>query len=246
MNRLTLENSNLIIATAHPDDELLHTGLITEALAAGNDVAVITATRGEGSTEYYGSQSAPNLQTDPEGFSEFLAHLRPQEQRYALGHVGVKEALMFPFDLPDGKLHQPRHRSSLQRHITRIAFGFHGMYGSNTVIVTPGEQGFDGHEDHITVHTRSVMAARALRARGIVAPVLSLNAEGQGGIVLPIDEKTHALKLGVMSNHSSQFPVDEQGDVDPEFLEYFYGLANGKYGAVMKQQETYDEFTFSL
>ena len=68
-------------------------------------------------------------------------------------------------------------------------------------VITPGEEGVDGHPDHTAVHQAAVFAGGLLRVLGKEVSVWGLSQDYQGDVSLPVDTP---LKLLAASQHASQ------------------------------------------
>jgi LmbE family N-acetylglucosaminyl deacetylase len=123
---------DLLVVTAHPDDEALYCGgLINKAASAGRQVALATLTRG-------GIGRTLDM-CRPEA----LAGVRQGELRSAAEALGV--ACLEIFDLPDGALaeHSPIGVRILSDCLQRL---------NPRVLVTFPPNGMTGHHDHVAVH----------------------------------------------------------------------------------------------
>jgi LmbE family N-acetylglucosaminyl deacetylase len=124
----------LLAVLAHPDDESLgFGGTLARYAAAGADVRVLTATRGEAGR--YGDGTHP-------GKAE-VGRLREAELRAACGVLGVREVSVCGF--PDGGLHEVALSEGLGWLVPEI------RRIRPDVILTFGPDGAYGHPDHITV-----------------------------------------------------------------------------------------------
>ena len=118
---------------AHPDDETyLSAGLMAAAIAAGDRVVCVTATKGEA-----GSQDEERWP------SATIAEVREQELTEALGILGVREHHWLGYI--DGECHLVDDREA-----TNKVAAFISEVGPDTVL-TFGPDGDTGHLDHIAV-----------------------------------------------------------------------------------------------
>jgi LmbE family N-acetylglucosaminyl deacetylase len=125
---------------AHPDDEAyVSAGLMSLCRAAGNHVAVVTATRGEHGT------SDP-LRWPPRR----LAAVREREMLASLAAVDVRRHSWLDYE--DGRLADAPAERAVRQVMDHI-----DAFGPDT-IVTFGPDGLTGHNDHQTV-SRWVTAA---------------------------------------------------------------------------------------
>jgi LmbE family N-acetylglucosaminyl deacetylase len=126
---------------AHPDDEAFGTGgTLARYAAEGNDVYLVTATRGEA-----GQIVVPELTTPAN-----LPQVRERELRCACEIYGIHPPRFL--DYPDGLLpiiHQGQAVGKLVRLIRELR---------PQVLVTFGPDGIYGHYDHIAVHRWATIA----------------------------------------------------------------------------------------
>ena len=133
--------THLLVVAAHPDDETLGAGgLIAMAAAAGADVDVIVASRGEASHPQSPTHSAADL-----------AAMRAIEVHEAVRALDARANVEL-LDLPDGRLDE--HESALAAAIER-------KLCSNTLLVTTWSA--DRHPDH---EACARVGARQARRRG--------------------------------------------------------------------------------
>jgi LmbE family N-acetylglucosaminyl deacetylase len=133
---------------AHPDDETYCCGgLMAEAVAAGQRVVCVTATRGE-----LGS-------TDPERWppGDSLAELRTAELEASLAELGVTEHTWL--DYADGGCADVPREEAVSR-LTRIAADV-----SPDTILAFGPDGGTGHPDHIATSRWATEVAADCGAR---------------------------------------------------------------------------------
>lgn len=127
---------------AHPDDEAFGIGgTLTKYAAEGNDVYLVTATRGEA-----GQIAEPDLAT-----SANLPYIREQELRCACQIYGIHPPRFL--DYQDGQLtivNQGQAVGRLVRIIREL---------KPQVLVTFGPDGIYGHYDHIAVYRWATVAA---------------------------------------------------------------------------------------
>jgi LmbE family N-acetylglucosaminyl deacetylase len=137
-----LSKLTLLAVFAHPDDEAFGTGgTLTKYAAEGNDVYLVTATRGEA-----GQIAEPDLAT-----SANLPFIREQELRCACQIYGIHPPRFL--DYQDGQLtivNQGQAVGRLVRIIREL---------KPQVLVTFGPDGIYGHYDHIAVYRWATIAA---------------------------------------------------------------------------------------
>ena len=139
-----VDNTSLIVFSAHPDDETIGCGrLIAQWVEQIGPCAAVLATLGEACVDHVTDR--------PEG----LAGRRLQEWRSATHRLGVTQSTVL--DLADGRLGKDRH--SLQKRIDVVLGQIEGS-GPPPVLVAPYAR--DPHPDHRAVGS---VVARAGRRR---------------------------------------------------------------------------------
>ena len=129
---------------AHPDDEVFCAGgTMARAAAAGAEVMMVSATRGE-----QGQIRDPAAAT-----RRTLGAVREAELCAAAAELGVQRVQVL--DYPDGALQD--HRSSLGAAIAGLMRRFHP-----DTVITFGADGGYGHPDHVAVSWLTTAAFRAL------------------------------------------------------------------------------------
>jgi LmbE family N-acetylglucosaminyl deacetylase len=124
---------------AHPDDESLGAGgTLAKYASEGVDVAIVTATRGDGG-RFHGRRL-----DDPQhpGAAE-LAKIREAELREAAAALGVRDVSCL--DYPDQRLD----RADPRQAVADIAW--HIRRQRPDVVITFGPDGAYGHPDHIAI-----------------------------------------------------------------------------------------------
>ncbi len=99
-----------------------------------------------------------------------------------------------------------------------------------TAIATMGETGYCGHSDHATTHLAALSAQLTLAEHGQHLPLYSLDHTHEGTLRLTVAKQR---KLGGLSTHASQMPLEAADTLSPLFLEQY-----PSYGALFAQ-ETY-------
>src|SRR5262249_31486815 len=139
----------LMAVLAHPDDESLGLGGLLAAMTAQKvEVAIVTATRGEGG-RYLEHRSGPEHPG-----REKLGQIREEELRCASRVLGIEDGTSL--GLPDGAVDQAPARDT----IARIATHFRRFRPQ--VVVTFAPDGAYGHPDHVAMSqftTAAVVAA---------------------------------------------------------------------------------------
>jgi LmbE family N-acetylglucosaminyl deacetylase len=137
----------LMAIFAHPDDEAFGTGgTLTKYAAEGNDVYLVTATRGEA-----GGIAEPDLAT-----AANLPYVREQELGCACQIYGINPPIFL--DYVDGQLpivHQGQAVGKLVRIIRELR---------PEVVITFGPDGIYGHYDHIAIHRWATIAVNLAAA----------------------------------------------------------------------------------
>ena len=131
----------LLAVFAHPDDEAFGTGgTLARYAAEGNDVYLVTATRGEAGQIAHPELASPaNLPT-----------VRERELRRACQVYGIHEPLFL--DYLDGQLTQVNQGQAVGK-LVRIIRELMPQ-----VLITFGPDGIYGHYDHIAVHRWATIA----------------------------------------------------------------------------------------
>ena len=178
----TLDTANwarVVLAVAHPDDEVLGPGgLISDLAARGIGVETIIASRGEG--------AMPDADEDAR---ETLAQVRRQESVRAAAVLGAPTPLFL--GLPDGGLHD---------HEARIAEAI-AYVGRRDAAATPDRRdsgdlvvlahwAHDGHPDHEAVGRAAMTAVGRLRDAGhrirlVAFPIWALHWDTPTGGLMP-------------------------------------------------------------
>lgn len=144
---------------AHPDDETFCAGgTLAKYAAAGAEVMVVCATRGEA-----GQIRDPAVAT-----RRTLGDVRTRELHHACHHLGVNHVICLDFG--DGQL-DAYDRDLLSQHISDVLVGF-----APDVVITFGTDGVYGHPDHIAIGAATddafmhIVAPRVEAANGLMAP----------------------------------------------------------------------------
>lgn len=131
------ELRRVLAVTPHPDDELFCAGLLASAAAAGADVIVICATRGE--RGWLNGRRAP---------ADEIAAVRTPELEASCAALGARPPRFL--DLGDGRVAE----APSQRIEGAV------LAAAADLVVSYGPDGGYGHSDHVAVH-RAVAAAVA-------------------------------------------------------------------------------------
>ena len=222
-----------LVALAHPDDEYLIGSGIDAQVRHGAIVHAYIATKGEA-----------GLRGDSENHSFIGKGLREREGRAALSAYGIRPRHQHFGDLPDGQL--------IDLAPDTIAQNIHSLLAkySITTVITLGENSFDGHTDHVSVHR----AARlAVAAHAELKPDLRLYSLDTGAPTTYISTDPSA-KLRRLRYHRSQFEVDTtnpdytplEGTVEQPGIQLSADTRSrlAQY-ALLQQQEPYRLETFT-
>ncbi len=156
---------------AHPDDETyLCGGLMARAVAAGDRVVLVTATRGE--------QGSPDEARWPSGAP--LAAVRTAEMAAALARLGVTEHHWL--DYPDGGCAAVDQDEAVRRVTALMA-----EVRPDTVL-TFGPDGMTGHDDHKAVCRWATEAFAQVGKPGAVLAYATKTPEWLDRFKAPLDE----------------------------------------------------------
>ncbi|HXH77167.1 bifunctional PIG-L family deacetylase/class I SAM-dependent methyltransferase [Nocardioides sp.] len=203
----------LVVLGAHPDDESLGVaGLINTLSRRGWQIAVISATAGEGS-----HPSSPTLTR------EELGDRRRDELDRAIEAV-APAADVTCLGLPDGEVAE--HEDELVRHLVAVV----GDRGAQTVLCAPWRK--DGHPDHEAAGRAAAIAARRTGARLLEYPVWlwhwgsAPDLPWQVARAWHLDDEARTAKRSAIAAHTSQvLPIsDRPGDevlLVPQMLAHF-------------------------
>lgn len=116
----------------------------------------------------------------------------------ALLRLGVLLRHQHYFGMQDGKLHTPQNRALLANRLGSLV-----TKHKFAAILTPGEDGFDGHTDHIAVHQAVVETAKSSDHQPAIWGV----DVHEPDVKLTVDIKA---KLARLADHDSQFEGADQ------------------------------------
>jgi N-acetyl-1-D-myo-inositol-2-amino-2-deoxy-alpha-D-glucopyranoside deacetylase len=136
-----VRNDERVLAVfAHPDDEsIVAGGTLAACAAAGIEVALACATRGEGGVDVTGALAAGEL-----------GRVREAELRAACRELGIRRVDVL--GLPDGGLREAA--AELGDAVGRLLAAVRP-----SAVVTFGPEGLYWHPDHVAVHEATVAAA---------------------------------------------------------------------------------------
>jgi LmbE family N-acetylglucosaminyl deacetylase len=124
---------------------------------------------------------------------------RRLESNAGLRHLGVPVARQFYLELPDGRM--AGYTDELDERIEDIV-----QQVRPDRIFTTGEDGYDGHPDHVATHFSVLRTAAKLQRLGSAVTVWSLNMSERNGLLIP---GLLEVKLGAMDEHPSQKTVGD-------------------------------------
>jgi LmbE family N-acetylglucosaminyl deacetylase len=205
---MSLHTPNELLVVAHPDD--LETMLGHHAVQSDYISTALIATDGEASTV--------NFTDDP----TFVASgQRRQESINGLEHLGIAQSEQIYLGLPDGGLRD--RTSELARAIAMLV-----SERDIRRVVTLGEHGYDGHQDHVATHHAAALAIAGTQAnQRVKLQALSHSHEGAHRVLA--GPSTTMRKLSAMAYHASQFPAS---------VHHWHGIR--PYAPLIHQGETYD------
>jgi N-acetylglucosamine malate deacetylase 2 len=158
LDELLAREGPVIVAIAHPDDELFASALLCELAAQGRDVRILCLTRGEGGET--GGRTR-----------EELGRVREAELRASAAALGVSEIAFLNHVDPLGK---PHRTYAPAVSVSELARQLVPLLQGAAFIITHGSGGEYWHPAHILLH-RAVF-----RAVGGSAPVLTIHAWQEG------------------------------------------------------------------
>jgi LmbE family N-acetylglucosaminyl deacetylase len=121
------------------------------------------------------------------------------ESNAGLRRLGVPVAQQFYLELPDGGMSS--YTDELDEKIEDVV-----RQVRPDRIFTTGEDGYDGHPDHIATHFSVLRTAARLQRLGSSVTVWSLSMSERNGLLVP---GLLEVKLGAMDEHPSQKAVTD-------------------------------------
>jgi LmbE family N-acetylglucosaminyl deacetylase len=150
LNNQVAQLGSILGIWAHPDDELfLSGGLLAAAAENGQQVACVTATKGEA-----------GIQDEAKWPAEKLAEIREQELMRSYGILGLRTHHWLGY--PDGGCHDVPQDEAVSRVAELIR-----RYRPDTVLTFPPD-GITGHYDHQAVSLWTCLAAAEAKFSGKV------------------------------------------------------------------------------
>lgn len=198
------QNRREVFIAPHPDDAEVMLG---HRIAQSPGALVVVASDGEAST------------VDHVGGGFVSQGKRRIESVRGLEYMGVERNWQIYLSLPDGEIKQQsdKMRDALLEIFSNFAI---------SSVITLGEDGYDGHDDHIYSHQVAVESVLQLDP-GTRPNIYALNSQHKGEYLVYGDALR---KLGAMSLHPSQFNLQA-----PEFWRSF-----AQYTPLIWGPETYD------
>ncbi len=193
---------------AHPDDETFASGMLAKYAAEGNDVYILTTTRGEG-----GSMGDPPL-SDQAG----LGAVREQEGRAAGRALGARDVLFLPYIDPVISEGHVTHQIDVSLEEFSAAIGEVIQRLKPDIMLTHGSGGEYGHPQHKYTHVAVFKALEDLKPwrPGEVLTWCAaypependrfINKDDPADIVLDVTPWM-AQKIAAMAAHRTQFAV---------------------------------------
>jgi LmbE family N-acetylglucosaminyl deacetylase len=206
-----------LFITAHPDDAETMLGYAISANPRTSHVLV--ATDGDAST----------IHRTGEAFVRQGG--RRLESIAGLTALGVDQTRQEYLNIPDGSLTYKQ--SEIAEHIAQLA-----LARDITRIVTLGDDGYDGHPDHIATHMAAAWAVKQmLDTANQPIQLFALDSRQQGRYtVLANGRQQH--KLRAMASHASQFDIKFSENSFTPGIEFWLGFL--PYHQVVEIGETYD------
>jgi LmbE family N-acetylglucosaminyl deacetylase len=180
-------------------------------------------------------------ETDSTGFlpyPDWLGAVRRQESIESLGSLGVDRRRQYYPGFPDGELHL--RVGELATEILKIVLSNDGI----SSILTMGEEGCDGHQDHQKTHEAAEIAQAKLAVEhGRNVDIYSLDNQGRGAYVVDASQTALDTLHQALMKHRSQWPlaINHWGEVtvrDQQRLEMITKL----YGKLFERQ-TFNRIT---
>ncbi len=179
---------HVLVVHAHPDDEMSTGALLDHLSDSGVRYSAIVATAGEA-----GDRGDP---------AELQAGVRIREAANAYKAYGVSSDRQYYLGLPDGHLSESGQTDRLSQALGQLFLAL-----NVTVVITPGEHGFDGHPDHRAVHRAALQAIDWLQHQN--RSIRSFGLEQNGAIAISVDRQR---KLANLAYHQTQFSISHDGE----------------------------------
>ena len=155
MDVVGVTGKRVLAVYGHPDDEGQVTGTLAAFLAAGNEVTLLCATRGEA-----GEISDARLSTP-----ETLGYTRELELRASMAQIGLRDVRFLPFrdsgmdGTPENERSDCFHQQPAEVAVPAILAVMRDVRPH--FVFTWQEDGGYGHPDHIAAHRHTVAAFEA-------------------------------------------------------------------------------------
>lgn len=159
-----------------------------------------------------------------------LAHIRRRESIVALATLGIQQRQQEYTAFPDTKLVKYLFPLALRIAQHAVRHGIHHYF-------TLGEQGFDGHPDHIATHTSARFAQWLLRDdHPLTLWALTIHGEHSHAQY----NSRHVPKLAALALHGSQMPLKRTFSGDLAVTDYSHWQTfTAVYGKVLYGTEKY-------
>ncbi len=156
--------ANILVISAHPDDETLFSGgTLAKYAQQGHAIFILETTRGEG-----GEVGQPPLTT-----RENLASFREQEVRAAARVLGARDIFFLPYIDPYMEINGIARRIDIPLTEFAAAIETYMHKISPDLVITHGSNGEYGHPQHIYTHQATRLA---LRNGGVRSALMSWSA----------------------------------------------------------------------
>lgn len=150
-----MKNARILATYGHPDDEGQATGTMAAFIAAGAQVTLVCATRGE-----VGEISDPAL-----GTPDTLGYVRELELRAAMAQLGLIDVRFLPFrdsgmaGTPENEDARCLHQQPAETVVAHLVSIMRDVRPH--IVFTWDPSGGYGHPDHVAVHKHTVTAFEA-------------------------------------------------------------------------------------
>jgi LmbE family N-acetylglucosaminyl deacetylase len=161
-----------------------------------------------------------------------IVHTRRGESIGGLAFLGVDHHRQAYIAYPDTKLVKYTHPLAMLITQHAVQHGIHDYF-------TLGQQGFDGHPDHIATHDAATLAQQQLYMLGHPITLWALTADRSPDITkVP---SVHTPKLAAIAHHQTQMPLQRDASgvlqvTDQSYWDWFVGI----YGEVLFAEERYN------
>ena len=196
--------ANILVISAHPDDETLFSGgTLTRYAQQGHAVFILETTRGEG-----GEVGEPPLTT-----RENLAAFREQEVREAVRILGARDIFFLPYLDPYMEINGIARRIDVPLAEFAAAIEKYVYKIRPDLIITHGSNGEYGHPQHIYTHRATRLALSNGHTRTALVSWSAWHVPSAGERVLNEDDEAdiitdisawHDIKVAAALCHKTQ------------------------------------------